>query len=243
MSNRVSLQVWAATLVLGLGLLGGCQQQPESSEAGEEAASSDAVGQAASGQQASPAPAGDSRAAAPPAAPAPRRATLPAGTALRVRTMNTLSTKTVQPGETFTASLEEPIVDGTWVVADKGATVYGKIVNADPGGRVKGVASLTVRLTELQTADGQRVAINTDSYGVQARTSKKEDLKKVGIGAGIGAAIGAIAGGGSGAAKGAGAGAGAGTGVVLATRGDPAVIPSESVLIFSLSDPVSITQR
>ena len=49
MSNRVSLQVWAATLVLGLGLLGGCQQQPESPEAGEEAASSDAVGQAASG--------------------------------------------------------------------------------------------------------------------------------------------------------------------------------------------------
>jgi hypothetical protein len=157
--------------------------------------------------------------------------------------MNTLSTKTVQSGEAFTASLEEPIVEGAWVVAGKGSTVYGKIVNADPGGRVKGVASLAVRLTELQTADGQRVAINTDTYGVQAKTSKKEDLKKVGIGAGIGAAIGAIAGGGGGAAKGAGVGAGAGTGVVLATRGDPAVIPSESLLTFSLTDPVSITQR
>jgi hypothetical protein len=169
--------------------------------------------------------------------------TLPAGSELKVRTTNTLSTKTVQSGETFTASLEEPIVDGGWVVAEKGATVYGKVVNADQGGRVKGVASLSVRLTELQTSDGQRVEINTDSYGVQAKSSKKDDLKKVGIAAGVGAAIGAIAGGGSGAAKGAGIGAGAGSGVVLATRGDPAVIPSESVLRFALSEPVSITEK
>ena len=104
----------------------------------------------------------------------------------------------------------------------KGATVYGKVVNADPGGRVKGVASLTVRLTELQTAGGDRVAINTDTYGVRAKTTKKKDATKVGIATGVGAAIGAIAGGGDGAAKGAGIGAGAGAGAVLATRGDPA---------------------
>jgi hypothetical protein len=240
MRNRVPKWFWTTTLVLGLGLLGGCQQQPESSEAGEEASSSDAAGQPQDAPKASAARSSDSQPAKPPA---PRQVTLPAGTALKVRTTNTLSTKTVQSGETFVASLEEPIVDGTWVVAEKGSTVYGKIADADSGGRVKGVASLTVRLTELQTADGQRVAINTDTYGVQAKSSKKEDLKKVGIGAGIGAAIGAIAGGGSGAAKGAGVGAGAGTGVVLATRGEPAVIPSESVLTFSLNEPVSITQK
>jgi hypothetical protein len=243
MRNRVSLWFWTTTLVLGLALLGACQHQPESSEAGEGAALSDAASQPEGAPKASPASSSDSRAAAPQAAPAPRQVTLPAGTALKVRTTNTLSTKTVQSGETFAASLEEPIVNGNWVVAEKGATVYGKIANADPGGRVKGTASLTVRLTELQTADGQRVAINTDTRGVQAKSSKKEDLKKVGIGAGIGAAIGAIAGGGSGAAKGAGVGAGAGTGVVLATHGDPAVIPSESVLTFTLSEPVSITQK
>jgi len=243
MSNRISQWFWTTTLVLSLALLGGCQQQPESSEAGEGAASSDAAGQPEGGSKASPTAAGEPQAAAPQAPSAPRQVTLPAGTVLKVRTTNTLSTKTVQPGESFTASLEEPIVDGTLVVAEKGATVYGKIANADAGGRVKGVASLAVRLTELQTADGQRIAISTDTYGVQAKSSKKEDLKKVGIGAGIGAAIGAIAGGGSGAAKGAGVGAGAGGGLVLATRGDPAVIPSESVLTFTLSEPVSITEK
>ncbi len=242
MRKRLSLYLWTATLAVGLVALGACQQQPASSEEG--AAATDAAGQAASGAaKPSPAASGAAHAAAPPAAPAPRRATLAAGSALTVRTTNTLSTKTVQSGETFAASLEEPIVQNGWVVAPKGSTVYGKVVNSDPGGRVKGVASMTVRLTELQTADGQRVPINTDTYGVQAKKTTKKDLTKVGIGAGIGAAIGAIAGGGSGAAKGAGAGAGAGTGVVLATRGDPAVIPSESVLTFSLSEPVSITEK
>jgi hypothetical protein len=66
---------------------------------------------------------------------------------------------------------------------------------------------------------------------------------KIGIGAGIGAAIGAIAGGGKGAAIGAGAGGGAGTGLVLATRGDPAVIPGESQLTFRLQGPITVTKR
>jgi hypothetical protein len=63
----------------------------------------------------------------------------------------------------------------------------------------------------------------------------------VGIGAGVGAAIGAIAGGGKGAAIGAGAGGAAGTGTVLATRGDPAVLPSESLITFKLQAPVTVT--
>jgi hypothetical protein len=249
MSKRVSLSVLTATLAATLTLLGGCQQT-SSTEAEDAAGASEAAGQpagapgqpgaaTASGQGAPSNP----RPVAPPPPPAPRQATLPAGSALKVRTTTALSTKIVKPGETFSATLEEPIVDGTWVIAEKGATVYGKIVNADEGGRVKGVASLSVRLAELQTADGQRIAINTDSYGVQAKSTTKEDALKVGIASGVGAAIGAIAGGGSGAAKGAGVGAGAGTGVVLATRGQPAVIASESVLTFTLSEPVTITQK
>ncbi|MEX2299294.1 MAG: hypothetical protein WD733_00080 [Bryobacterales bacterium] len=235
MYKRRLLWFWTAPLVLTV-LLGGCNQPTESEADGDEATADSPAASKAS-------PAGGSaaredRAAAPP--PAPRQTVLPAGTALTVRTTNSLSTKSVQTGETFTTSLEEAIVDGSRVVAEKGATVYGKVVNADPGGRVKGVASLTVRLTELQTADGDRVAINTDTYGVEAKTTKKKDAVKVGIASGIGAAIGAIAGGGGGAAKGAGIGAGAGAGAVLATKGDPAVIPSETVITFSLSEPVTI---
>ncbi len=180
----------------------------------------------------------------PAATPAPPRTfTLAAGTPISIYTANTLSTKAAQGGERFTASLARPIVDGDWVIAKKGAAVEGVVVNADPGGRVKGRASISVALRSLELADGRTINLSTGSYTKAAKGTKKKDAAKIGIGAGIGAAIGAIAGGGKGAAIGAGAGGAAGTGMVLATRGDPAVIPSESLLTFKLTEPVKVTKQ
>lgn len=165
--------------------------------------------------------------------------TLAAGTVLQVRTTSAISTKTAEPGDVFEASLAAPVeVDGR-VVLPKGAPVRGRVVESDPGGRVKGVASLAVALTSI-TAGGEAIRVSTDSVAKEASTTKKKDAAKVGIGAGIGAAIGAIAGGGKGAAIGAAAGGGAGTAAVVATRGDPAVIPEESVLRFSLTQPATV---
>ena len=168
--------------------------------------------------------------------------TLPEGTVLTVRTTSTLSTKTQQTGQSFSAHLEEALVHGGREIAAKGAAVEGAIVESDDGGRVKDRAILTVRLTELETAGGP-IDISTNSISIEAHGTKGKDAAKIGIGSGVGAAIGAIAGGGKGAAIGAAAGAGAGTGVVLATKGDAAVIPSETVMIFSLRSPVQIASR
>lgn len=183
-----------------------------------------------------------------PAAPAgksapARTATLAAGTPLKVRTTTAVSTNSHKAGDTFVATLEEPLAEGNWTIAPKGATVEGRVVEADKGGRVKGVAHLTIELTSLTTADGRTVEIATKPITVQARTTKKKDAAKIGVGSGIGAAVGAIAGGGKGAAIGAAAGAGAGTGVVLSTRGDAAGIGSETVLHFELRSPVTLTGR
>lgn len=175
---------------------------------------------------------------APPAPPPVR--TLAAGTKIAVRTVGAVSTKTSQPGSTFEATLAEPLeVDG-YLVAAKGAAVEGVVTNADPGGRVKGVATISVALRSIVLQDGNRLPIKTGSVGREAKTSKGKDAMKVGIASGIGAAIGAIAGGGKGAAIGAGAGAAGGTGVVMATRGEPATIPAESLLTFTLSAPVEV---
>jgi len=182
------------------------------------------------------------RTAAPRTAAPARSAstTLPAGTAIRVRTTHTLSTKTLKTGDSFDAVLDEPVEAGGKVLFPRGATVMGKVTESDPGGRVKGVASLAVELNMLHTADGQMVMIDTSPVSVEAKTSKTKDAVKVGAGSAIGAAVGAIAGGGKGAGIGAAAGAGAGTAVVLGTRGDAAEIPSETVLNFSLTSPVTI---
>ncbi len=175
-----------------------------------------------------------------PAAPVMRTYTLPAGSPLRVRTTSTMSTKVLQTGEPFAGSLAEAIVvDGT-VIAERGANVTGRVVNSDPGGRVKGRAMLQVAVTQVQLVNGEMANVNTTAFEQLAPSSTKKDAAKVAIGSGVGAAIGAIAGGGKGAAIGAGVGAGAGTGTVLATRGDPAVIPAESVLSFSTQGPISV---
>ena len=172
----------------------------------------------------------------------PRSTTLAAGTLLKVRTTTTLSTDSHKVGDTFMTTLMEPLVQNAWVIAPAGATVEGRIVNADQGGRVEGVARLTIALDRLHTADGGTVDISTHSLTVQAKTTKAEDATKVAIGTGIGAAVGAIAGGGKGAAIGAGAGAGTGTAVVLSTRGDAAEIGSETPLTFELQSAVTVAR-
>lgn len=211
-------------------LLTGCQQGAAPEEGTAESA--------AGGESSSASPAASST----PAKPGARSVTLAAGTPITIRTMNTLSTKVVKSGENFAASLETPIVEGTWVIAPKGANVRGVVVESNPGGRVKGRARMVVELTQIETAGGQKIDIQTGGYSVEAKSSKKEDAKKIGIGSAIGAVIGAVAGGGKGAAKGAAVGAGAGGGAVLATRGDAAVIGAESVLRFELQNPVTITE-
>ncbi len=180
----------------------------------------------------------------PVATPAPPRVyTIPSGTVISVTTSSDLTTKEDRSGQKFTASLNNSIVDGDWVIAKKGAPVEGVIVTSDPGGKVKGTASISVRVERLTLADGRQIEFPTNTFAKAAKTTKKKDAIKVGIGAGIGAAIGAIAGGGKGAAIGAGAGGAAGTGYVLGTKGDPAVIPAESNLSFRLTTPVKVTKR
>jgi hypothetical protein len=174
-----------------------------------------------------------------PAPPKPEPVTIAAGTPIRIRTQTELSTKSAKAGDNFTATLAEPLEIEGKLIAPRGTQVEGRVVNSDPGGRVKGLATISVRLTRLRVGD-HNVAIETRAIARQAHATKRKDAAKIGIGAGIGAAIGAIAGGGEGAAIGAAGGGAAGTGVVLATRGDPAVIAAESVLTFKLTSPVTV---
>lgn len=179
----------------------------------------------------------------PPPPPPPRQYTLRSGTPLSVFTTSTISTNAQKSGEAFSAVLAKSIVQDDWVIAKQGARVEGVVVDSDPGGKVKGVASMTLALRRLTLADGRTVDLDTDTYIQEAKTSKGKDAKKVGIGAGIGAAIGAIAGGGKGAAIGAAVGGGGGAAASLATRGDPAEVASETELRFTLNQSITITER
>lgn len=180
---------------------------------------------------------------APPPPRAPQTVTLAAGMPITVRLNETVSTDSNFPGDTFTATLEKPVVVDGYIIADRGSRVMGKVIESQKAGRTKGLANLSLALTEIHTTDGQSVRIDTMPWDKQGPKSKHRDAAEIAGGAALGAIIGALAGGGKGAAIGAGSGGAAGTGVVLTQRGKSASVPAETRLTFALDHPVTITER
>lgn len=171
----------------------------------------------------------------------PPQLSLRQGTYVIVRTNQWLSSDRNQPGDTFTATLEQPLVVDGFVVAPRGATVVGRVTEAKKAGRVEGTSRLGVELTEINLVDGQQLPIQSQIIGRNGPTSQGRDAAAIGGTTALGAAIGAGVGWGRGAAIGAGAGAAAGIIGVLLTRGQPTVIYPESVLTFQTTVPATVS--
>jgi hypothetical protein len=202
----------------------------------------------ASSSQSVPAPAVAAAAAAPaamatpstPAAPPPpQKVTIPSGTTLAVRLVDTITTETSQPGQTFHATLDSPLAVEGDVAIPAGYDVEGHVVDVKSAGKFAGQSLLVLQLDRISTG-GKFYSIQTDQYKRQGTSRGKNTAEKVGAGAGIGAIIGAIAGGGKGAAIGAAAGGGLGGGVQAATKGQQIKLPSETVLNFTLQAPLTV---
>lgn len=161
---------------------------------------------------------------------------VPAGTVVQVRTTTLLSSRLHPTGSQFTATLDAPLVVDGQEVAPQGATVVGRVAESNPGGRIRGKAFIELELTSLTLPDGRSMPLATELSGREANGTKKKDAVRIGGATGAGTAIGAMAGGAVGAGVGALVGGAAGTGYVLATHGEAASIPAESVLTFRLKD-------
>ena len=175
-----------------------------------------------------------------PAPDIPERLTLKAGTYLTVRVDQPLSSDHNQPGDAFTATLVKPVVIDGVVVAQRGQTMAGTVVEAQKAGKVQGVSRLAVQLTELTLVDGQQLPLRTQLLSRTGPTSVGNDVGAVAATTATGAAIGAMAGWGTGAAIGAGAGAVAGLVGVLLTRGHETLIVPETMLTFRVEAPAAV---
>ena len=167
--------------------------------------------------------------------------TVPAGKVIFVRLNEPLSSDHNHAGDSFTATLDQPIVINGWVVARRGETIVGSVISAKKAGRVKGVSELGLELTEITAVDGQQIPITTELWNGSAGTSHGADAGAIATTTGAGTIIGAAANGGTGAGVGAGAGALAGIGLVLLTRGKPTVLGPEAALSFRLKTPLTVS--
>jgi hypothetical protein len=164
---------------------------------------------------------------------------IPAGTNLVVRMIDAVDSRKNTVGQTFNASMDEPLILNGNTVIPRGADVVVKLVDDKESGKLAGKTILTLDLVSVRV-NGKMVDINTQTYSQASSSRTSRTAKMAGGGAALGAIIGAIAGGGKGAAIGAGAGAATGAGAEVLTKGQQVRIPSETRLTFVVDTPVKI---
>ena len=164
---------------------------------------------------------------------------VPSGTVITVRLGDTLSSKTSQVGQVFSATLASPIDVGGQTVIPADAAASGTVVAAQPAGKFKGASLLQIKLDSI-TVNGKQHAIQTSSVARSEKGKGKRSAAMIGGGAGAGALIGALAGGGKGAAIGALVGGGAGTAGSAYTGNRDVTLPAESAVSFKLEAPLEV---
>jgi hypothetical protein len=175
------------------------------------------------------APSAPAPAVVPSPAPAaqPQTVSLPAGTTLLVRMMDSVSSRN-PPGANFTTKLEYDMATSGAAVVKGGTIIYGRVQSSTEAGRAVGRSTLDLRLSQM-VIGGQPVPIMTSGYQQAGQAS----IAKAAKGAAAGAAIGAIAGN---AGKGAAIGATAGA----LTRGQTITVTPGTLLEFTLMQPVTL---
>ena len=173
-------------------------------------------------------------------APAESSYTIPAGTVLKIRMIDSVDSEVSQLGQTFQASLDDPIVgsNGETLVA-RGADVVAKLVEEKQSGKISGRTEVTLDLVSIRV-NGRMVDLATQEVTTSSESRGSKSGKVIGGTAAVGAILGGIFGGGRGAAIGAASGAGAGGAVQVLTKGQRVRIPAETRLSFTLQNPVRI---
>jgi hypothetical protein len=164
---------------------------------------------------------------------------IPAGTTIKIRTIDKLSSEEARVGDEFHATLEEPITVNDHELYPRGANVTGRVVDVHRSGRLSEPGELDLVLNTV-TSGTRTSSLRVDPLVVKGQSHTKSNTTKIGGGAALGAIIGAIAGGGKGAAVGTVAGAAAGTGAAAATGKKEVEVAPETVLSFVTSTATDV---
>jgi hypothetical protein len=228
-----SLSLFALPFVCLGFILAGCQKPADqkATSSGNNGAPAPTDSQSTANQAAS----------APAQAPAPQPIVVPRGTAIEVVLDQSLSSKTSSEGQTFSATVVDPVVVDGQAVIPKGAHARGTVTSAKAAGRFKGASELGLALRHIEI-NGQRYEIAASTPELSRKGKGKRTGAMVGGGAGGGALIGGLAGGGKGALIGGLVGAGAGTGGAAFTGNRDVELPAETGLRFRLVKPLEIPQ-
>jgi hypothetical protein len=173
----------------------------------------------------------------PPPEPTTKQVTIPAGTEVYLRMIDSINAERSHQNETFRASLDKDIVVDGKTIIPRRSDVFVKVVEVQTAGKLKGQSELQVQLDRLFICK-QSYTVTSNTFTKTGDSEGKKAARNVGIGAAVGAALGGILGGGKGAVIGAGAGGGGGA---VITKPGQLQIDSETQLMFKLDNPLDIT--
>jgi len=196
-----------------------------------------------------------------PSTPTGSTLVVPADSTIPLRLMNTINSRTAQPGQALYCETIFPITVGNRIAIPWGSSVKGSVTKVVRPGHLRGKAQIGIRFETLILPNGTTLPLratlsgfgSAGQEGFQPKESKIEGASSKGDKAGkvaettiTGAEIGTIAGAASGnAAKGLGIGslAGAGGGLVwiLASRGKQIVLPPGTNFELQLSAPLTFS--
>ncbi|MGA2214358.1 MAG: hypothetical protein ABSH31_13875 [Bryobacteraceae bacterium] len=162
---------------------------------------------------------------------------IPAGTSITIRMIDSVDSNVARLGQTFRASVDEPVLVNGQTTLPRGADALVKLVEDQQSGKFEGKTVLTLALVDL-TINGQTIDTTTGAVSQASSSRGARTAGVVGGSTALGAIIGALAGGGRGAAIGAASGAAVGTGTQVLTKGQRVKIPSETRLNFTLQQPI-----
>jgi hypothetical protein len=172
----------------------------------------------------------------PPVAYGPQ---IPGDTEVRVRMIESVDSERANLGQTFRASLDEPIYVNGQEALPRGVDVLTKLVEDRQSGKIQGRTVLTLALATI-TFNGRTYDVTSSDVRTESSSRGQRSGEVIGGTAVLGAILGGIAGGGKGAAIGAASGAAVGTGAEVLTNGQRVRIPSETRLSFRLQVPLQL---
>ncbi len=175
----------------------------------------------------------------------PEPATIEAGTVFSVEFLETLSSESSRPGETFRARVTGDLRQDGRVVIPAGSEVVGEVTEAVPLRKVGGRAKLAVHFTDLVLPTGGSVPIEASFVG-QGKSETGRDAATIGGAAAGGAVLGRVLNKGDrskGAVIGAILGAVIGTAVASRTPGEEVTFDEGVVVDLMLDTPVEIRPR
>lgn len=171
--------------------------------------------------------------------PEPEIVTVPAGTAVAVRLIDSASSHASAPGEVVRAEVISHVTAGDAVVIPAGSAVVGEVADAHRP-KIGGQARLRVEMVSLQLPSGDSVPVAASVSRV-GKSEKGKDIATIVGGTAAGAILGhQVEGDDEGKVVGGLVGGGVGSAIAHRTKGRPVVIPAGTVVEVRLGAPVSI---